>query len=280
MFAFIGTNAAASAMIKDHPSPNRLRICLGLDAKNPSFVLPSADLDLAVSETILGALSYNGQRCTAIKVRYNDIPPLLPSDSHCHTVGTDAPQLLLSSALRCCPSYAPLSCCPSSLSQMVFVHDSVASQFLPKLVSAVDALKMGLPWESGVKITPLPEPDKPAYLQKVIADAVSHGAKVLNPRGAQFDRTFVAPTVVFPINDKCELWWKEQFGPVIPVATFSHTAEIHQYLSQHHSTPTHTTHSRATSRGTHRPRTASPPTSLTFKGIAPCARPCCDGRFV
>ena len=119
VFAFIGTNAAASAMIKDHPSPNRLRVCLGLDAKNPSFVLPSADLDLAVSETLLGALSYNGQRCTAIK--------------------------------------------------MVFVHDSIAHTFMPKLVAAVDALKMGLPWEGGVKITPLPEADKPDYLKRVSA---------------------------------------------------------------------------------------------------------------
>jgi glyceraldehyde-3-phosphate dehydrogenase (NADP+) len=99
-----------------------------------------------------------------------------------------------------------------------------------QLVSAVDALRMGLPWQDGVKITPLPEADKPAYLQKVIAEAVSKGAKVLNPRGATFDRTFVAPSVVFPVTRDMELYWKEQFGPVIPVATFHETGEIHQYL--------------------------------------------------
>ena len=88
VFAFIGTNAAASAMIKDHPSPNRLRVCLGLDAKNPAFVLPSANLDLAVSEILLGALSFNGQRCTAIKIifvhdsiKYTALP--LPAPPHC-----------------------------------------------------------------------------------------------------------------------------------------------------------------------------------------------------
>lgn len=44
-------------------------VCLGLDAKNPAIILPDADLDVAVKQCILGSLSYNGQRCTAIKVR-------------------------------------------------------------------------------------------------------------------------------------------------------------------------------------------------------------------
>jgi acyl-CoA reductase-like NAD-dependent aldehyde dehydrogenase len=39
-----------------------------LDAKNASIVTENADLDLAVSENILGTLTYNGQRCTAIKI--------------------------------------------------------------------------------------------------------------------------------------------------------------------------------------------------------------------
>jgi glyceraldehyde-3-phosphate dehydrogenase (NADP+) len=41
---------------------------LGLEAKNPAIVLPDADLELAVRECVLGALSFNGQRCTAIKI--------------------------------------------------------------------------------------------------------------------------------------------------------------------------------------------------------------------
>ena len=48
--------------------PNRLRCILGLEAKNPAFILPDADLDVAVSECILGSLSFNGQRCTALKL--------------------------------------------------------------------------------------------------------------------------------------------------------------------------------------------------------------------
>ncbi|GGK55279.1 NADP-dependent glyceraldehyde-3-phosphate dehydrogenase [Amphritea balenae] len=68
VFAFIGTNKAASALKKMHPKPHRLRAVLGLDAKNPGIILPDVDLDNAVNECIAGALSFNGQRCTALKI--------------------------------------------------------------------------------------------------------------------------------------------------------------------------------------------------------------------
>ncbi|MCG8411789.1 MAG: NADP-dependent glyceraldehyde-3-phosphate dehydrogenase [Bacteroidales bacterium] len=68
VFAFIGTSKAADAIKSLHPQPHRLRTILGLEAKNPAIILPDADLDLTINETVLGALSYNGQRCTALKM--------------------------------------------------------------------------------------------------------------------------------------------------------------------------------------------------------------------
>lgn len=68
LFAFIGTHKGASDLKKLHPKPHRLRAVLGLDAKNPAIVLPCADLAKAVPEIVSGALSFNGQRCTALKI--------------------------------------------------------------------------------------------------------------------------------------------------------------------------------------------------------------------
>lgn len=70
VFAFIGTNKGANDLKKLHPKPHRLKAILGLDAKNPAIVLPDADLDNAVAECITGSLSFNGQRCTALKILY------------------------------------------------------------------------------------------------------------------------------------------------------------------------------------------------------------------
>jgi glyceraldehyde-3-phosphate dehydrogenase (NADP+) len=68
VFAFIGTNKGANDLKKLHPKPHRLKAILGLDAKNPAIVLPDADIDNAVSECVMGSLSFNGQRCTALKI--------------------------------------------------------------------------------------------------------------------------------------------------------------------------------------------------------------------
>src|SRR5512132_3538136 len=68
VLAFIGSSRVANMLQKQHPRPARLRSILGLDAKNPAIVLADADLDVAVRECLTGALSFNGQRCTAIEL--------------------------------------------------------------------------------------------------------------------------------------------------------------------------------------------------------------------
>lgn len=170
VLAFIGSSKVANGLKKLHPKVNRLRAILSLDAKNAAIVTKNANLDIAVSEIILGSLSFNGQRCTALK--------------------------------------------------LIFVQKEVAEEFTKKLTDAVSALKGGLPWEKDVKITPLPEVNKPPYLEECIADAVSKGAKVLNENGGYNEASFVFPAVVCPVNDQMKLYHEEQFGPVIPVVPF------------------------------------------------------------
>jgi glyceraldehyde-3-phosphate dehydrogenase (NADP+) len=67
VLAFIGSTRVADLLKKAHPSPSRLRSVLGLGAKNPAVVLPDADIELAVKEGVDGALTFGGQRCTALK---------------------------------------------------------------------------------------------------------------------------------------------------------------------------------------------------------------------
>ncbi|MEZ0371026.1 MAG: aldehyde dehydrogenase family protein, partial [Candidatus Sericytochromatia bacterium] len=72
VLAFIGSAKVANILKKQHPAPHRLRCVLGLGAKNPAIVLADADLDLAIPECLTGALSFNGQRCTALKIFFVD----------------------------------------------------------------------------------------------------------------------------------------------------------------------------------------------------------------
>jgi glyceraldehyde-3-phosphate dehydrogenase (NADP+) len=168
--ALIGHSSSAISLQDLHPKKSRLRLVLGLEAKNPGIILPDADLDQAVSECISGTLSFNGQRCTALKVLY--------------------------------------------------VHEDIREQFLEKFSKAVDALQVGLPWENSL-LTPLPEPSKPAYIKDLIDDAVQKGASIINDRGGEMTANYCFPAVLHPVTQDMKVYEEEQFGPVIPVLSFT-----------------------------------------------------------
>ena len=171
VLALIGHSSSAVALQDEHPFKNRLRLILGLEANNPAIILPDTDLDLVVQECISGTLSYNGQRCTALKV--------------------------------------------------LFVHADIVDEFNKRFAEAVDALKFGLPWEDEVFLTPLPEKNKPAYIDGLIKDAVSKGAKILNKRGGELSENYCYPAVLYPVSTDMKVFQEEQFGPVIPIISFT-----------------------------------------------------------
>ena len=182
VFAFIGTNKGASDIKKLHPRPNRLRSILGLDAKNPAIVLTDADIENAVSECVAGSLSYNGQRCTALKI--------------------------------------------------IFVQETIVDDFIKKFIEGVSKLKCGMPWEKDVKITPLPEPGKTAYLTELVNDAKLFGASVLNENGGEVNDTFFYPAVLYPVNAQMRVYSEEQFGPLVPIVSYKNVEEVIDYVVQ------------------------------------------------
>ncbi len=182
VLTLIGSSKVADKLKKMHPKVNRLRAILGLDAKNAAIVTESADLDSAINECLLGSLSFNGQRCTAVKI--------------------------------------------------IFVHKSLADKFNEGLAKKIEALKLGMMWEPGVQITPLPEPNKPAYLTELIEDAKLHGAKVINEHGGENFKSIFFPALLYPVNSKMKVWHEEQFGPVVPVVPFESLDEPIDYIHE------------------------------------------------
>jgi glyceraldehyde-3-phosphate dehydrogenase (NADP+) len=182
VLTLIGSSKVADKLKKMHPKVNRLRAILGLDAKNAAIVTESADLDSAINECLLGSLSFNGQRCTAVKI--------------------------------------------------IFVHKSLADKFNEGLANKIEALKLGMMWEPGVQITPLPEPNKPAYLTELIEDAKLHGAKVMNEHGGENFKSIFFPALLYPVNSKMKVWHEEQFGPVVPVVPFESLDEPIDYIHE------------------------------------------------
>ncbi len=170
VLALIGNSRSAVALQDQHPNKNRLRLVLGLEAKNPAIILPDADLELVIDECLLGALSFNGQRCTALKI--------------------------------------------------IYVHEAIREKFNRRFAARVGALPFGNPWEEEVKLTPLPEPGKPAYIRELIDDAIEKGAGILNERGGEMTENYIFPAVLYPVTPQMRVYQEEQFGPVVPVKPF------------------------------------------------------------
>ena len=176
VLALIGNSKSAIALQDQHPHKNRLRLVLGLEAKNPAIILSDADLDHTIEECLSGTLSFNGQRCTALKI--------------------------------------------------IYVHEDIREEFNKRFAEKVDQLKFGNPWDDGVKLTPLPEPDKPKYITELIEDAQEKGAKILNEKGGKVIDNYIFPAVLYPVTKEMRVYQEEQFGPVVPIKSFTSIEDL------------------------------------------------------
>ncbi len=100
----------------------------------------------------------------------------------------------------------------------VLVERKVAEPLVERLSDRVSRVGVGMPWDAGVTVTPLPDPEKPAFLADLVQDAVAHGARVVNPGGGEWAGTLYRPAVVHPVAPEAKLFRVEQFGPVLPVS--------------------------------------------------------------
>ncbi len=181
VLAFIGSSQVANQIKQAHPQPHRFRSILGLDAKNPAIILSDADLELSVAECVKGALSFNGQRCTALKI--------------------------------------------------LFVHRSIASNFIDLFCEKVESLYCGLPWEKNVMITPLPDRNKHQQMSAYMTDAIQRGAKLCNPRrGGQALGSLFFPTVLSNVSLDSNVAKEEQFGPIVPIVEYDSMSEVENYI--------------------------------------------------
>jgi betaine-aldehyde dehydrogenase len=113
----------------------------------------------------------------------------------------------------------------------VFVHASVKTAFLERLVKRVSAMRIGDPMDPQTHVGPLVSEQ---HMQKVlgyIARGRAEGARVLVggqrvTEGALAKGFFVAPTVFDECRDDMSIVREEIFGPVMSLLTFNDEEEV------------------------------------------------------
>lgn len=211
--SFIGGTKAADLLIKQHPNPHRMKVFLQLEAKNMGILLADLfeqtngleatgdrkgyPLSEAFDEIIRGALSYNGQRCTALKIIFTP-----------KGFGTRVAQEL-SKRVNAMNIGMPWSE-PSVQITPLPNHQRV--EYMKELID--DALLKGAKvWnENGGTI---------------IQDRITTADDKVEDSSTLFK-----PAVLFPVTKEMTIYHEEQFGPIIPVVEYDDVEEIIEYATQ------------------------------------------------
>jgi len=113
----------------------------------------------------------------------------------------------------------------------IFVHRSIAEQFLSVLADRVGRLKAGNGLEEGVTIGPLIDDGALVKMDEHVSDAVAKGATLVcggeRLTGEAYDAgTFFAPTVLADVTPEMVIYRDETFGPIAPVILFDDEDEV------------------------------------------------------
>jgi succinate-semialdehyde dehydrogenase/glutarate-semialdehyde dehydrogenase len=101
----------------------------------------------------------------------------------------------------------------------LFVQDGVYEGFIEKLTEKTRAIKVGNGFEPGVHQGPLIDEQALVKVERHVADATAHGARVL-AGGRRIGTRFFEPTVLADANSEMLCAREETFGPVAPVFRF------------------------------------------------------------
>ncbi|MDX6242067.1 MAG: hypothetical protein QOG10_6974, partial [Kribbellaceae bacterium] len=116
--------------------------------------------------------------------------------------------------------------------QRIYVHRSIASDFLKALVAATEALQVGDPDDSATDLGPMIALSAASRLHQRIEDAVHAGARRLT--GGERVGPVLWPTILVDVPDDAAIRCEEAFGPVIVVDQYE---DVEAALQAANSTP-------------------------------------------
>ncbi|GAX10728.1 glyceraldehyde-3-phosphate dehydrogenase (NADP+) [Fistulifera solaris] len=194
--AFIGGSKAADQLIHSHPHPHRLKVFLQLEANNMGIVLPDvfesekeALLDNALNEIVLGSLSFNGQRCTALKLIF---VPHASAESFALQLAKKVEALRVGLPWQ---NHAEDSAQPL-LSNITPLPNEGRIQYMTSLLT--DAVSKGA---------------------RIMNE---NGGKIIGGN----DSTLMVPAVLYPVTENMEIFHEEQFGPLVPIAPYDSLEQV------------------------------------------------------
>jgi len=111
--------------------------------------------------------------------------------------------------------------------ERVYVLESVADEFIAKVIEKANALRVGAGTEPDHDMGPLINAQQLSVVERHVADAKSKGAQIVaggNPL-PDLGNLFYAPTVITNVDHNMDLMNEESFGPVMSIMVVKDEAE-------------------------------------------------------
>lgn len=97
----------------------------------------------------------------------------------------------------------------------IILDESVADEFVEKLITQTKKLRVGDPLNLETDIGPLIDSDAAIHVETMVDDAIRNGAELLC--GGKRDGAFYEPTVLDGVSSEMKLVEDETFGPIAPI---------------------------------------------------------------
>ena len=111
----------------------------------------------------------------------------------------------------------------------IFVHDTVADEFVEKIVNKTRHWQFGNPADLKVEMGTVIDESAAKLFESRVNEAVAQGAKLLV--GNERQGALYSPTVLDHVSPHMTLVHQETFGPVSPVIRFSHIDQAIQMVN-------------------------------------------------
>jgi acyl-CoA reductase-like NAD-dependent aldehyde dehydrogenase len=107
-----------------------------------------------------------------------------------------------------------------------YVHESIADEFISRVVAETRALKQGDPRDNETDVGSMTNERQLNIVEEHISDAAEKGAQILTGGSRRQGRGwFHELTVLSQVNHGMKIMREETFGPVLPIMTFKSEAE-------------------------------------------------------
>ncbi len=118
--------------------------------------------------------------------------------------------------------------------ERVYVVESIAGEFVNRVVALTKELRQGPESEGEIDIGALSYPPQLEIIERHVADAVSKGAKVLTGgrRNPAYEGYFYEPTVLTDVDHSMAIMREETFGPCMPIQVVKDEDEAVQLANE------------------------------------------------